>query len=767
MAFTPLSQSLTKDELIREINRLFTDLYSGPDGKIGGENISENAIGEVNLVNGSITTPKLGYQSVVSATILDAEIKSAHIADAAITEAKIEDLAVTEAKIAEAAIGTANIQDASITNAKIDRATASKLQIIDADIADVSASKLTAGNIDASVINVSNLNANEITVNKINGTQISEYTITGGENGNLAEATITAANIVAETITGNEIAANTIVGSNLVAGTITSSEIAAGTITADKLTSGYGAVVSGNIAAGKLTSDGSATATDGVKTIGSPWLAFGSGAQNNNAAESAYVELDLGAVYRIAESRVYFYSGDERYYWYKLKYSQDGSTWYYAVGTADNSGWVTSVPVGTAVALNPTTNQFTTPISARYVRIYGNGNSINADNHIYEWELFSTGGTEIDGGTIRTQTINFDKFYGGQGVLGGAANGNGSLLVKNAAGGNAAILDNLGYGLHDSSGNIITRIATTTQDATITVGSGKNYATIQEAISSLPSLINHTITIDVYTGTYLEDLTVRGFIGFGSLSIQKHAGETVNVSSISAANCTIPVYVRDITFTTPVSGSRDYVVNVSASGYTYLSGLTITTSAPTKYGIYTTGGSSVIAYNCAISNKNYGVYAITNSIIGLASVTGSGNTVGIKTSGAQIFDNGSTTLTGTTPRIADSGGIVTPSGGLDFSGDDIVAPTLTSSWVNSGSPFRNAGYYKSGNRVYLQGHIRNGTVGAHAFILPAGYRPPAACQFATQSNDALAGISILPDGYVFITFGSNAGLTLEGISFRL
>jgi hypothetical protein len=67
--------------------------------------------------------------------------------------------------------------------------------------------------------------------------------------------------------------------------------------------------------------------------------------------------------------------------------------------------------------------------------------------------------------------------------------------------------------------------------------------------------------------------------------------------------------------------------------------------------------------------------------------------------------------------------------------------------------------------VFLQGNIKNGTIGAAAFTLPAGYRPPAAVSFETKSNDAIAGVSILSNGEVYVTFGSNAGVSLDGMFF--
>jgi hypothetical protein len=208
-------------------------------------------------------------------------------------------------------------------------------------------------------------------------------------------------------------------------------------ITAEKIVVGSGSVGGGNLAAGKAItgSSTSAGATDGLKTIGSAYVSFSSGNQSNNAAESAYIQIDLGSTYRIAESRAYFFSGDSRYYWYKIKYSTDGTNWSYAVGNSTDTGWAVSTLPNRIVndVANPTINTFSIPITARYIRLYGNGNTVNASNHIYEWELFSTAQTVIDGSQITTGFMTADKIKGNTLTLGGSGDANGLLKIKDTS----------------------------------------------------------------------------------------------------------------------------------------------------------------------------------------------------------------------------------------------------------------------------------------------------------------------------------------------
>ncbi|OJG27949.1 hypothetical protein RU98_GL002158 [Enterococcus caccae] len=96
-----------------------------------------------------------GYIHVTDKTIFDhAVIKEAYIVDGSITSAKIGELAVN----------TANIANAAITNAKI---------------GEISANKITSGKIDAANVNIINLNADSISSGTISSIKIKGGTIEG------------------------------------------------------------------------------------------------------------------------------------------------------------------------------------------------------------------------------------------------------------------------------------------------------------------------------------------------------------------------------------------------------------------------------------------------------------------------------------------------------------------------------------------------------------------------------------------------------------
>jgi hypothetical protein len=103
--------------------------------------------------------------------------------------------------------------------------------------------------------------------------------------------------------------------------------------------------------------------------------------------------------------------------------------------------------------------------------------------------------------------------------------------------------------------------------------------------------------------------------------------------------------------------------------------------------------------------------------------------------------------------------------------ETVQAASLQSSWMNTGSGFTTAGFYKDKeNRVHLQGLIRLGTntSGTLLFTLPVGYRPLSGrLLFTVDNNGAAARIDVLPDGSVLLMNSStNLALSLSGISFR-
>ncbi len=96
-----------------------------------------------------------------------------------------------------------------------------------------------------------------------------------------------------------------------------------------------------------------------------------------------------------------------------------------------------------------------------------------------------------------------------------------------------------------------------------------------------------------------------------------------------------------------------------------------------------------------------------------------------------------------------------------------ITPTLLNSWVNYGGGTATVAYYRDiGGTVRLRGTIKSGTLAAAAFVLPAGYRPPALLVFACDSQGAFGRVTVDASGNVAPAIGLNTAFSLDGISFR-
>lgn len=110
---------------------------------------------------------------------------------------------------------------------------------------------------------------------------------------------------------------------------------------------------------------------------------------------------------------------------------------------------------------------------------------------------------------------------------------------------------------------------------------------------------------------------------------------------------------------------------------------------------------------------------------------------------------------------------------LDLSGEfiqeDRQTPTLLNSWVNYGSGYESASYFKDKcGVVHLAGMVKSGTTTSETviFTLPEGYRPRASEKFFCVSLNAICVIDVYATGNVAIKTGANSGwISLSGISF--
>lgn len=94
---------------------------------------------------------------------------------------------------------------------------------------------------------------------------------------------------------------------------------------------------------------------------------------------------------------------------------------------------------------------------------------------------------------------------------------------------------------------------------------------------------------------------------------------------------------------------------------------------------------------------------------------------------------------------------------------------FANSWVNYGSPYFSAGYWKDAlGWVHLRGVIKSGTVGSTAFTLPPGFRPASDVgPLIVFSNGGAGRLDIKADGTVTpVSPSSNVYVVLDNIHFK-
>lgn len=95
-------------------------------------------------------------------------------------------------------------------------------------------------------------------------------------------------------------------------------------------------------------------------------------------------------------------------------------------------------------------------------------------------------------------------------------------------------------------------------------------------------------------------------------------------------------------------------------------------------------------------------------------------------------------------------------------------PAFSGAWVNYGSGYEAAGYYKDPwGRVHLCGVVRSGAAGSVIFTLPGGYRPRGREIFSNVSGaDTGFRTDVAANGDVIHVSGTTGYVSLSSISFR-
>jgi len=199
-------------------------------------------------------------------------------------------------------------------------------------------------------------------------------------------------------------------------------------------------------------------------------------------------------------------------------------------------------------------------------------------------------------------------------------------------------------------------------------------------------------------------------------------------------------------------------VSVGTGGYNATRQLSVEASNGYAYIGFTQSGAEKFVIGEEMPSSRFIIYS--NAVSNYPMIILTGGAVGIgKSPGITNF--GDLDVAG---RVNADGGIISQAW---------QTPTLLNGWVNFGSGYNSAGYWKdSFGVVHLRGLIKSGTAtaGTVIFTLPAGYRPPAIELLQVQcytSTYVIGRVDIQSGGNVVFQTGGNTFLSLDGLTFRV
>lgn len=222
--------------------------------------------------------------------------------------------------------------------------------------------------------------------------------------------------------------------------------------------------------------------------------------------------------------------------------------------------------------------------------------------------------------------------------------------------------------LQNNKANLITTPQKTISDITYYIsptGNDNNdglssstpFKTIQHAINILPQIINHVITINIASGTYGEDVLVKGFIGNGSIIISgattlSNATNYV-ISSFTSLSCMCSILVKGIgAYSTSYHGFSSGSCN-NTSFINCLCG-----SATTSYAGFCGYNDGYLYINgCCANSRASAIFATNGTKLVSENNTGSSNNVGINSISGTVMKRG-TQPSGTVAETSSYGGVI-------------------------------------------------------------------------------------------------------------
>lgn len=189
---------------------------------------------------------------------------------------------------------------------------------------------------------------------------------------------------------------------------------------------------------------------------------------------------------------------------------------------------------------------------------------------------------------------------------------------------------------------------------TLTVGSGKQYATINAALLAVKKVNAGAVTISIDPGTYNETLFLSGYHG-AAITLQASSGTTANIlvnAAVSVQDCSAQISLNNIKIAAAAAGG----FYVQRSLFVYLSVCEKTIAdTSTGRGILADRVTFMRVDNCLFSN-NAIAFDVYNSRLHLTGITGSANGSGIVAQdGSQVTKGTGYTMTATTAQTVTSG----------------------------------------------------------------------------------------------------------------
>ncbi|MNH83813.1 hypothetical protein D3C73_362170 [compost metagenome] len=193
--------------------------------------------------------------------------------------------------------------------------------------------------------------------------------------------------------------------------------------------------------------------------------------------------------------------------------------------------------------------------------------------------------------------------------------------------------------------------ASTGSDSNDGLSASTAFQTIKRAIDLIPQIINHSVTINIASGTYNETVNLNGYLGYGNLSLQgaNVVASTHNVIGFVANHCTCRLVINGF--------------NVSASTGIIIAGCTRvivtqcqrTVSNGVGIQFYASLGSVT---NCLFSNAAGAISVNDQSTIYSYNNAGTNNSIGLSAGSSSTIGKSGTQPAGTTAESVSTGGVI-------------------------------------------------------------------------------------------------------------